>query len=859
MNFFTAPRFSATAGRRTRTLTFAALVAGSTLVATALPQVVSASSNAKVTVANSTVAPSTACPWIAQNLHHRATAQHLAAEVTQRMTPAELAGFVVLQSHGSIENFNVGVPRLCIPAITMVDGPSGVAANMTGVTQFPSEIAVAASFNPVVARQVGFAMGQETLTKGFDVLQGPDLNLVRAPLSGRAFETYGEDPFLASVMGVAAIEGIQSTGVMAQAKHLGAYTQENGRARINQLISARVQNEIYNVPFKAAVRQAHVASMMCAMGAINATNTCSTPSLYASLRSWGFVGFTRSDLFAVSVPAPSFRAGMSLIKPSTPTQVQSLVSRGVVRASVLRRSVEAVLTEMFAYGLVVHPRTVSLKAVANSAAHNEVALRAARQGIVLLQNNSHVLPLASRQSVAVIGIDASQGFVSRGGGSSRVLPTALSTPLTSLTGLLPHAHITYSPGELNGIEFDPIKTADIMSGKAPLPEVPITTKGQAGKGDLAIDYAKTVTAAALTATSPSTGEGWNNWDVTFRAEKTGTYVLGLEDVGDTWLSLNGHVILADRGVHGPFTQSTSMYLIAGHHYTLYTQWFSVSAKTAPRFGMDYVQPQINAAVTAAKHARTAVIFAGNLRTEGADLASLSLQGDLNVLISAVAAVNPRTVVVLNTGGPILMPWKSQVAGVVEAWYGGQLSGLGIAQVLAGVIDPSGRLPVTMPASATQTPAASSGQFPGQRGVVSFQGLSDLGYRWYQANGVTPAFPFGYGLTYTSFDWSKVKIARAGGGVNASLTVTNTGKRAGVSVAEVYVGFPGGMGEPPEQLKGFARVELAPGASKKVTISLDRSAFAYASGRAMVVATGSYHVSLGTSSAQLAFSQSLSLR
>ena len=245
-------------------------------------------------------------------------------------------------------------------------------------------------------------------------------------------------------------------------------------------------------------------------------------------------------------------------------------------------------------------------------------------------------------------------------------------------------------------------------------------------------------------------------------------------------------------------------------------------------------------------------------SEGADLASLSLQGDLNALISAVAAVNPRTIVVLNTGGPTVMPWKSQVAGIVEAWYGGQMALSAMAQVLAGVVDPSGRLPVTMPGSTWQTPALDPSQFPGVSGVVNFGGLSDIGYRWYQSHGVVPGYPFGYGLSYTSFSWSQINVARSATGAMVSLDVTNTGHRAGVDVVQVYVGYPGGLSEPPAQLRGVANVTLGPGASRHVVIILPRSAFTYFNGHALVVSNGSYSVNVGTSSADFVASQSISV-
>ena len=817
-----------------------------------LPSIVASASSSSV---------ASSCPWIQQSQSHGVKDSVLASEVAARMTTSELVNFVVVSAKGPIENINVGVPRLCVPALTLTDGPNGVAGNLTGVTQFPSEISVAATFNPSTAKIVGRAMGQEALTKGFDVLQGPDLNLVRSPMSGRAFETYGEDPYLASAMGVAAIEGIQSTGVMAQAKHLGAYTQENARARLDQVVSARSMAEIYDAPFAAAVRTAHVASIMCAMGSVNGVNTCSSPSIYATLKAWGFAGFVRSDYAAVELPAPAFNAGMSLIKPASAAQISALVSQRSLHVAALRRAVTAVLTEMFAFGLIsAHPRTLRLGAVATSPAHENVALAAARQSIVLLQNNADVLPLAQNlPSLAVIGVDAYDAVTTRGGGSSGVHASKLGTPLAALRSQLPRTRITYSPGGLPGLEFDPLNASDITAGKAPPSEVPITSPGEAGKGDIAIDYAKAVTPAALTATTPGTGEGWSSWDVTFVAKRTGTYVLGMEDIGDTWLTLNGAPVMADRGIHGPYPLSTSVQLTAGKSYTVQARWFALDAKVTPRFGIDFVQPQINAAVSAAKKARVAVVFASNLLTEGADMPSLSLQGDLDALIEAVAAVNPRTVVVLNTGGPVLTPWRAKVEGVVEAWYPGEQGGQAIAQVLTGAVDATGRLPLTMPASAQASVAAAVTQFPGQHGVVNFGALNDIGYRWYQSNQVAAAYPFGYGLSYSAYRWSHTQVTRTSKGVRVTLDVLNAGRRAGSDVVEVYVAYPPAAGEPPEQLRGFAKVQLAPGATRHVVIDLPTSDFTFAGARTMLLAPGAYTVSVGTSCVNLVASQTVQLK
>ncbi len=801
------------------------------------------------------------CPWIQQSQSHLKAPNVLAGEVATRMTPSELANFVVVSQKGPTENINVGVPRLCVPALTLTDGPNGVAGNLTGVTQFPSEISVASTFNPTLAQTVGRAMGQEALAKGYDVLQGPDLNLVRSPLSGRAFETYGEDPYLASVMGVSTIRGIQSMGVMAQAKHFGAYTQENARARLDQVVSTRAMTEIYNAPFYAAVTQGHVASLMCAMGLVNGVNTCSTPSLYTTLAKWGFPGFVRSDYAAVTSPAPAFQAGMSVIKPATPAQISTLVAHGTLSVSTLRTAVQRVLTEMFAYGMIsAHPRTLNLSALATTPAHQNVALSAARQSIVLLQNANNVLPLSSSlPSLAVIGVDARDSVTTRGGGSSGVHASHLATPLMTLRSALPHTAISYSPGGLAGLEFDPLNASDVTAGKAPPSEIPIVSTGEAGTGDIAIDFAKSVTAKALTATTPGTGEGWSSWDVTFTAKATGTYVIGLEDVGDTWVTLNGRNILADRGLHGPYPESTSVQLVAGASYTVRARWFTVSASDTPRFGIDFVQPEINTAVAAAKKARVAVVFASTLLTEGADMPSLSLQGDLDVLIAAVASVNPRTIVVLNTGGPVLTPWRSKVSGIVEAWYPGEQGAQAIAQVLTGAVDATGRLPLSMPSSDSATPTSDVARFPGQGGVVNFGGLDAIGYRWYQVNKDAPAFAFGFGLSYATFAWSKISIVRAGTGVVVSLDVANTSHRDGSDVVQVYVSYPSAAGEPPEQLRGFQRVDVAPGMIRHVVVTLARSSFTYDHGGTAVLASGNYGVAVATSSAGIVTSQSLRLK
>ncbi|MFI5035809.1 MAG: beta-glucosidase H [Acidimicrobiales bacterium] len=830
----------------------AAVLGGLVLAGLALPVAVAAPASAASSVSR--------CPWVDASLHHRSSPAVLAREVVARMTLSEKANFAVLKVHAGVENTNVGVSGLCIPALTLTDGPNGVGSAQTGVTQFPAEIAIAAGFNPSLAHAVGVAMGQETRAKGFDVLQGPNLNLSRVPLSGRIFETYGEDPVLTSAMGVATIRGIQSVGVMANAKHFTGYTQETARGRVNQLVPTRALEELYNVPFRDAVTEAHVASIMCAMGSLNGVNNCSSPYVYNALKSWGFSGFVRSDYQAIFRVAPAFAAGLSLIKPGSAAQLIDLVNKHQLPVAALDRAVTAVLTEMFAYGFIAHPRLTDLGRRVTSAAHAQVALRAAEASVVLLKNQDSILPLPSSVgSIAVIGADAKTAPLSTGGGSSTVKAPYVVTPLQAITTIWgKHATISYSPGGPRGLELDQLQFSDLVSGK-PLPkQIPIATTGEPGKADLVLDFAHTVTSSVATAVTVGRGDGWSHWQVVLRVPRSGTYEFALQQIGDTWFTVDGKTLFASPGIHGPTNWAATLNLVAGHDYRLSAHWFAVNTKVVPKLGVSDVTGAIAAAVSAARKAKVAVVFAGSFSTEGADQLSLSLPGDSNALISAVAAANPHTIVVLNTSGAVYMPWLSHVQAVIEAWYPGQMDGTAIAAVLSGAVDPSGHLPITFPASTTPQPAAVGAAFPGINAAVSFGSGLDLGYRWFGLNNVTPLFPFGYGLSYTTFRLSSPSVSTTATDVVVHVTATNTGARSGSDAVQAYVAFPSGANEPPLQLRAFTEVGLAPGQSRAITLTIPRSTLrVYASNRWTTV-PGAYGVDVGSSSADLPVRLSVTL-
>jgi beta-glucosidase len=637
---------------------------------------------------------------------------------------------------------------------------------------------------------------------------------------------------------VANIEGIQSQGVLDNAKHFGAYTQETARVRLNQIVSDRALAELYDAPFRAAVQQAHVASLMCSYGLLNGVNSCSDPALYATLRSWGFTGFVRSDLKAVKNIALAFRAGISLIKPASPATIERLVKSKVLAVSDLNRAVRSVLTQMFRFGLVGRRVIFSQHAVATTPGHAAVALQTAENSVVLLKNSGSILPLSKTVgSVAVIGTSAARDPVVSGGGSSAVAAPYVITPLSAIRARFgPNVQVAYRPGGPVGLELDALNDVDVVGGVALKPLTPIETVSEPGKGDLAVVEGVNVT-----------GEGWIKWKAVVRARKTGTYEISLQQIGDTWLYLDGHQILASPGLHARSNMATTVRLSAGRRYKVSATWFAVRGHPAPQIGIKDVTPEIQAAVAAARKARVAIVFASDFNSEGTDRPDLNLPGDANALISAVAAVNPHTIVVLNTGGAVYMPWLSHVAAVLEAWYPGQEDGAAIAAVLAGAVDPSGRLPLTFPANTATLPVTATSEFPGVNSVVNFSNGLDIGYRWYQANNVAPLFAFGFGLSYTSFGLSNVKVKKVTSGVKVWVSVNNLGTRSGTDVVQVYVRYPSAAGEPPDQLRSFARVVLGASSSKRIDLTIPWSGFQVFQNSSFKTLAGQYGIDIGQSS------------
>lgn len=616
-----------------------------------------------------------------------------------------------------------GVPRLGIPPLVLSDGPAGVkdtgdAPSQRPATALPAPAALAASFDPELARQYGSVLGHEATTRGVDVLYGPAINIVRVPQGGRNFEYLGEDPVLTSQLASAEVAGIQSWRIAAQVKHFALNNQENGRHDTSSDADERTMREIYLPAWRATATGAGRAwSLMCANNLVDGTYACENDTLLNGIvkGEWGYDGVVGSDYAAV--PSATGAAAGGLDQDFTLrdwgewySMLPDLVQRGVVPVSEVDDHARRVLTMMFRIGMFDHKPPAP---PVDQSADGAVAREAAEESTVLLKNSGELLPLdpAKTHSIAVVGRYAGTALTG-GGGSSRVTPY-------------------YSVSPVAGIQK------------------------RAGAG--------------------------------------------------------------------------------------------VKVTTA-----DGSDPSAAAALASA--ADVAVVVVNDVETEGADRADIGLPDDQDALVDAVAAANPHTVVVLDTGSAVTMPWLDSVPSVLQAWYPGEEGGTALAAILFGDVDPSGKLPVTFPTDAAQSPTAGPPRYPAEHGRYLYSEGLDVGYRGYDAAGSTPLFPFGYGLSYTTFAYSGLSVGTfaSDGSVDVRATVTNTGTRPGTDVAQLYLGCPPAAGEPPRSLKTFERVTLGAGASRQLTFHLSRGDFQTWDVRAHAwgVGPGDYTVWVGDSSRDL---------
>ncbi|MER5852452.1 glycoside hydrolase family 3 C-terminal domain-containing protein [Streptomyces sp. NPDC002012] len=740
-----------------------------------------------------------------------------------------------------------GVPRLGIPQVRATDGPAGATIHRPSIAM-PAPVSLASSFDDGLAKQYGQVLGREGRAFGVDVIYAPMVNSIRVPQAGRNFETFSEDPLLTARTAAAEVGGIQSQGLMATVKHYAANTQENNRMGVDVKVDERTLQETEIPGFEAAVK-AGAASVMCAYPKVNGEAACGNGHLLNDIlrEQLDFKGWVTSDWMATqSTDAITKGLDQELGIDSTVAippggevpggkyfgdTLKKAVTDGTVPMAVLDRAVSRIVGQMERFGLLdENPAPRPERDVAGG---TKVAEKVAESGAVLLRNEDRTLPLdpATTDDVAVIGPSAKDPKVT-GLGSSYIVPDVATPPLDTITKKLgADAHVSYAEGET--LEGEPIPASalepDFTSGKVLDP----AESGVIYDGKLTVAKDGLYRIAARV-----TG---------------GNGAIQIDDgapisVGEVFGKLTSVPLKLTAGTH---TIKISGGAVVGKPMTLDLRWVTPAK----------AQDAIDQAVATARKASTAVVFAYDDGAEGSDRTSLSLPGRQDQLIEAVTAVNPRTIVVLNTGSSITMPWLDKTRAVLDMWYPGQAGAEATADLLFGDAEPGGRLSQTFPASEKATPVGGDPErYPGVDGVVRQSEGIYTGYRWYDHEGVEPLFPFGHGLSYTSFAYEKQAVKRTADGLDVEVTVRNTGKRAGSDVVQVYLGPSPklSLDQADKALAGYQKVELKAGESRRVRIHVAERAVQYwdTSTDGWKLAGGQRRVLIGSSSDDLPLSASV---
>jgi beta-glucosidase len=808
------------------------------------------------------------------------------------------------------------MPAIGLPRLKMSDGPVGV-KTWGPSTTYAGGVALAASWDPALARRIGEGLGQDARARGVHFLLGPGVNISRSPLAGRNFEYFSEDPFLAAAMVVPYVQGVQSQGVIATVKHYALNNQEYNRHNVSVDVDERTMREIYLPPFEAAVTQAHADAVMNSYNLINGAHATQNEFLNVKVLKgdWGFQGILMSDWDATYDGVAAANNGLDL-EMSSPRFMNArvlvpAVKDGRGKESTIDDKVLRLVRAGLRYGFLDRPQ-LDLADSTYSVADRAIALDSARESLTLLKNEGRLLPLdpARIKTIAVIGPGAYPA-VTTGGGAAETQafePVSILAGIANLLG--PDAHVLYSRGlpEMmdlfqntpweGGVKVATYPSQDFAGKPA--------TATQANIADLNQNSQQ----------SAASGPRSIRYTASYKAAKAGKYlILAFSDAwgGSAYkVTVDGKQVLALNEFDGQVPQSAKIDLNAGQTVNVVAEVMPESPIAHFGLGIAYEPDLIAAEVkTLAAAADVVVVAAGfdaATEREGSDR-TFSLPWGQDLLIETVAQANPRTIVTLTGGvGVNTRPWLSKVPVLLDAYYPGQEGGTAIAEVLFGKHNPEGKLPVSFDRSWEENPSAQyyypvkgadtslhvvENDRPPVDYVISHVKYGDgllVGYRYWTTTGKHPLFSFGFGLSYTTFSFANLEVpatAAAGSTVLVGFDVTNTGKAAGAEVAQLYVSDPSARGNCPErelkgiekvaqlcvsdpsakvsrperELKGFEKVRLAPGETKRITLNLDARAFSYwdEAAHKWTIDPGKFVIRVGDSSESTPLSAELTLR
>ena len=771
------------------------------------------------------------------------------------------------------------VPRLKIPALRMADGPFGVRSSAPATTM-PGGIALAATWNPALAERMGVELGRDARSRGVHWLLAPGVNIYRAPMNGRNFEYFGEDPLLAGRIAVGYIRGVQSQGVSATVKHFVANNSEFDRHRTDSILDERTLREIYLPAFEMAVKDGKVESLMASYNYINGDHASQSAALITGVakNDWGFDGIVMSDWRSTYDGVGAANAGLDLEMPSAVemnrAKLLPAIKAGTVSVATIDDKVRRILRVAARLGWLDRDQ-LDLSVPAYNARGTAVALEAARAGMVLLKNERAALPIDRRtvKTVAVIGPLAYPG-VPVGGGSAGVQPYRTVSQVEGIAEALgPDVAILHHRG---------VPTFAELANRTNF-----TTERGGGRPGVTLEVFGNLTLEGTPAATrveehinlvgpyvppgPATEPGsafssarWTGWFTATDASPHRLFVFDFRGEGGCRAMVDGTAVLDNWAVPKAQLSDVTLTFTPGPHQVV----LECSRRVIPgstgvfvRLGIvpesSVVEPDAIALAKRADVVVAAVGYDAQVESESGDR-SFGLPVGQDQLVRDLAAANPRTVVAITSGGGVDMtPWIDRVPAVVMSWFAGEQGGAALGQLLTGASNFSGRLPITIerrwldnPNHDSYYPAAGTRRVPYTNGVF-------VGYRGFEQRGTAPLFPFGFGLSYTAFSYANLTIAplagAAGPSYEVAFDVRNTGQVAGTDVPQIYVGAgTSGVPRPPKELKGFATVSLAPGETRRVTVALDARAFSYwdAAQHRWTIEPGDHAILVGSSSATI---------
>ncbi|KAI3545279.1 glycoside hydrolase family 3 [Colletotrichum abscissum] len=783
------------------------------------------------------------------------------------------------------------IPRLGVPSVRLSDGPNGVRGtrffNGVPAACFPCGTGLAATWDAGLLREAGTLMGLEARTKGAHILLGPTVNMQRSPLGGRGFESFSEDPVLAGQSAAAVVAGIQSTGVQAAIKHFVGNDQEHERMAVDSRITDRALREIYLLPFQIAVRDANPASFMTAYNKVNGLHVSEDPSILQSILrdQWKWKGLIMSDWYGTYSTIEAIEAGLDLELPG-PTRWRGQL---VKHALASRRLLPEIVDERVR-AVLKAVRRAALTGIPEGAEENGRDLpetsallrKIAGNSIVLLKNENSTLPFRKEKTVLVIGPNA-KAAVYCGGGSATLRPYYAVTPFDAIYEQA--KHVVYSVGcyahKMLPILGPRLKTVDGQVGVT----FRAYTAPETDSDRQPVDMLHLVDTNMYFADyyHPDITEDlwWGEIEASFTAEETGDFEFGLTVHGTANLYIDGELVIDNETVQrgggsffnvGTVEETGTKALVAGQTYNITVKFASGAASKVKdadgvvSFGGGGVRiggvevrdadEEIHRAAELAKSVDQVVICVGlnaDFEQEGHDRPHMDLPGRTDDLVAAVAAANPTTTVVVQSGTPVTMPWADSVSAIIQAWYGGNETGNSVADVLFGNVNPSGKLPLSFPVRVEDNPAFLNYRSD-QRRVLYGEDVF-VGYRYYEAVKRSVLYPFGWGLSYTSFSVDSLQVSHGVKDGDEKIIVrvglNNIGKVDGSEVVQVYVSpqHPS-VTRPKKELKGFSKTYVKAGQSAQVEVILSKKyalSFWDEPRKQWAVEAGNFDILVGTSS------------